>query len=125
MTFKPNTVVNFIDNTNDLGGAISLDGGSLISYGNVCFRENSATKKGGAIYGFRCNIAFLSQPLSADPFGNTNFINNFAEQGGAMYLIAAGIIITSHSLNICGNKANEGGGIFLRLVSTPRFLYSS
>ena len=75
------------------------------------------------VYGFRCNIAFLSQPLSADQFVNTSFINNFAEQGGAMYLIAAGII--SHSLNICGNKANEGGGIFLRLVSTPRFLYSS
>ncbi len=116
ITFKSESVVQFVNNTNDLGGAISLDGGSLVSYGKISFTENRASKKGGALYAFRSNIV-LENNNETFRTPNTMFTGNTAEQGGAVYFIAAGITITSHWLIISDSSAKEGGGIFLNLGS--------
>ncbi len=110
------TEVQFINNTNNLGGVISLDGGSLVLSGNTVFEGNRANEKGGALYAFRSNIEFKNYTENSEtPITVLN--NNTAEQGGAIYLIATGITITSHWVTISRCRAKEGGAIFLSLGS--------
>ncbi|MTK63124.1 MAG: hypothetical protein F8N15_00930, partial [Methanobacterium sp.] len=93
-TFKYN-------HSNHLGGAVRYDSGYLLAY-NCKFYNNSAKFNGGAI----ASVA-VDQPLNMEITG-CNFLNNTAQNGGAIFNTANATVKDS---NFDGNSANNGGAI--------------
>ena len=121
-----NTVLEctFINNTSPVGGALYLvNTGSKLVIRNSKFINNSAVRKGGAIYNdadIEINESFFSGNLAGDggcicnmgdlTLNSSSFISNFADNYG-------GVIYNTNKLNICfsnftRNNADLGGCVF-------------
>ena len=95
----------FENNTSRDGGAISIEYGANIQ--NCTFIGNSATRYGGAIYhtqGTYYNARY--RYVVTNVINNTNFINNRAVEGGAIY----GDFINITGSKFIDNVANFYGG---------------
>lgn len=81
------------------GGAISASGDLDIT--DSSFSENSATGNGGALDTSRVNIT------------DTDFTNNTAAKGGAIYTSSANILAKNNDVTFSGNAAAKGGDIYI------------
>ena len=72
ITLREDTVLNFTENTAQNGGAISLYGSWITVYNNttLIFSRNKAFQKGGAIYAYQTEEAFI-------PYASSCFIRYY------------------------------------------------
>ena len=100
-TFTNNTV--FLE---DGGGAISSDGNISITITNCIFVANTCEDQGGAINSYRYNQLTLV---------NATFRENFAIQGGAIYVYVkvegTQMHLLGHSVFSSNSASNDGGAI--------------
>ena len=98
----------FIANRASWGGAIEVEGSfdTFTLTGHALFSENNATY-GGAI---------VLNGLSNNISGKINFINNTAEEGGALFLTDYNINTNIKGVDFVNNTAHSiGGGILIRI----------
>ena len=93
--------VQFINNSADQGGAIDSDGNATIAdNAQVIFQGNHVKTYGGAITsGQHVNIA-----------GSVQFINNSADQGGAINSVGSVTIADNAQVTLQGNHVKTIGG---------------
>ncbi|WP_297899187.1 transglutaminase domain-containing protein [Methanobrevibacter sp.] len=101
-TFINNHAANTGDNSYTVGGAVISQGSDNFKVINCYFENNTALTYGGAI-GLRNN------GLGAE-ITNCTFVNNFAPDGGAIYVLASVTITGSTFKN--NRASNNGGAIF-------------
>ena len=99
--------VEFTNNTADYGGAILVGGNMTIEKNSqVVFRGNQAKLDGGAI------ISGQHTTIS----GSVLFINNSANNGGAIHCVDA-VISDQARVTFCGNNVDSVGGAIHSLQS--------
>ena len=95
-------------NSASIGGAIRAECAKIRFIGNSVFKGNSADSNGGALYALSSDILFYNH-------ASTEFRNNSALYGGAMYIDSSSFIITP-SLAIIKTYYNSakryGGAIY-------------
>ena len=86
-------------------GILAANNSNILLSANVIFEENVADTFGGAVFTFSSAMKFDS---------TATFHNNWATQGGALYLIteniAALLLNSGAEINITGNYVSETGG---------------
>jgi hypothetical protein len=102
----------FIDNYGEVGGAICNFYTEMLIEHNI-FLNNYAIYYGGCLYSQGGYDMIISNNLMA---------NNFAAEGGALYLTSTNPVIINNT--IVNNFAGDGGGIYLGLNSNPVFYNS-
>ncbi|MEM7124695.1 MAG: right-handed parallel beta-helix repeat-containing protein [Chloroflexota bacterium] len=114
----------------DYGGALYLHNVISMTLENLTFRDNSATERGGAIYLFNSPIkkihniqveknvapegAGIFLEKSETKLTQNTLINNGdggTQNGGALYLLASPATLEKN--NITGNRAENGGGLYI------------
>lgn len=92
--------VTFTNNTADQGGAIYCEEGDIAAID--CFFQNNASPEGGAVD--------LLRPIAFSHFADCTFLQNSANNGGAMFVHEA--VLELLRCTLYGNAANQmGGGI--------------
>ncbi len=92
----------FCGNSAYLGGGVALYDGAIIELTDVCFEQNKAQDKGGALYCFENNGSIK--------IDNSDFFANVAlNDGGAIYTRSA---TTTRNSAFSGNTAGNQGGAF-------------
>ena len=103
--------ISFIKNSaTSVGGAVDLEKGTLVMSGDISFINNTCTVcKGGAVavYGYD-----EGGDTSLNLTGSLRFVNNSANQGGAMALIGKPRLLLSDPLKMefIENHADSTGG---------------
>lgn len=95
--------VEFKNNSNTNGGAITVENGGYLTVNGYTFSENKAEQNGGAIYINTEDSTVLTQ------INNSTFENNIADKGGAIYSNAS-VEVTDSSFR--NNTANQGSAIY-------------
>ena len=125
-------VFHFVNNTNVLGGAISLSNTKCIIVGLLKIAGNTVLLNGGAIHVRNSSLTIQSDE-SASRFDSFNseclsksypqsiiFCNNSAEKmGGAIHIEDSNMTLTG-SVVFVANKAQNGGGMSISFTSEPR-----
>ena len=96
----------FINGNASDGGAIYVDSGSSFEIINCTFSNNFASYNGGAI--FLATDSFTSQSVII----NSNFTNNVALNGGAIYAGASALAISLSDFSH-NNASSNGGSLFI------------
>ena len=103
--------LSICNNTAVSGGGMYLKGSSVYAYSPIKMCCNKA-QNGGGIYAFLSTIKFNAFELS-DMY-NTLIFNNVAQNGGGMSVIASTIELLRSYVDIKSNVAkHDGGGIYL------------
>ena len=87
------------------GGAIFAWTDTVVTSSGCLYEDNIASRSGGAI----CTLK------GAITSSNTNYINNYSDFGGALFVF--GGIISNMQSNFAANKANRAGGAICALLS--------
>ena len=104
-TFDGNKATGGKEGSNS-GGSIYSTLAANFELKNITISNSKADYKGGGIF-------FLSNPVVT--YDNLTFINNSAEQGGAIYWDKA---VTIQGINFINNSAVQGGAIFVPNAQT-------
>ena len=109
---RNNAVITFNNNTAIMGGAVDFhenSNGTFEMNSTLVLRENSAIQNGGAFYlAKHCYIEFKE-------FVIVEFVNNNAETGGAIFLLASEISFKNCSILMFKNNtaSKDGGAIYV------------
>ena len=115
VVFTGNT--NITHNTGRLGGAIQILEESSISFEGYTVIDGNSATSGGAIYSVTGKISF---------HGRVNLVNNIADDGGALYASGTNITIQVFCNTLFANNfARNGGAMYLRSRSTLSLQYHS
>ena len=106
----------FIYNKAHNGGAISTTECKLETYGTLSVANNRATF-GGAIYAYQSELNFESSSYLSENVAKLN--------GGGLYALGTSIHLLSGALQLKGNNAKQGGGMFLNVNSKVYILKKS
>ena len=93
------------DNQAVMGGGMDMDNDSSVVRGGV-IEGNSASLGGG--------ISATLFPWSGAAFEGVRIANNQADDGGGLYLLNNFVPIAIRRLEVVGNTAGRGGGLFVR-----------
>ena len=101
----------FKNNTADVGGAISIKGGTVDVNGSVF--TNNGQKSDGTLVTTNGGAIYNEGTLNVGKTSSVTFDANSAKNGGAIYnMSGSGSVNTSNSM-FKNNVANEGGAIYI------------
>jgi len=100
------------------GGALYIENGASVAISRSVMERNTAAADGGAVYSRMSDVTFDS----------TSFTNNSAVLGGALYFVAAPLVLTPavclaalENVTFSGNSATKIGGAFYAANMGPIF----
>ena len=128
IVFHNNSMATFNNNmATTSGGAINFETDSQGVFGGtttLLFCSNSATKSGGAMY-LRNNVSLSFEKFSdnGNPSNTSNmFSHNYAETGGAIFLMNSEIQNDNNSVIFDNNAARQDGGAIYSDQSNLTFI---
>lgn len=114
---KDNSATNITNSTFE-GNSTNANGGAVsILYGNTSIKNSEFTGNKAGLHGGAISASAVSSQETAPKteITDTNFTNNSAQKGGAIYLNNRTADINAQNKNITfsGNTAEKGGDIYL------------